>query len=239
MQTQTKAPPQSTSVSAPVSTPVSTQPSVAPVSTAPPASSIASQGKFQVRQVPDDNSCLFRSVSHLLGGAETVSSLRRIVANRVLSSPAEFSEAVLGRTPAAYAQWITTDNAWGGAIELSILAAHARVQFAAFDVHTMRLDRYPHDARFESIAYLVYNGIHYNYVALVVPGIGDVMQFQPTDEYVMAGVRKLAQDLHDSRQYTDTASFTLVCKQCNTKLTGERQALEHANTTGHTQFDEN
>ena len=40
------------------------------------------------------------------------------------------------------------------------------------------------------------------------------------------------------KQFTDTASFTLRCQNCQTGITGEGEALEHAKKTGHANFVE-
>lgn len=204
--------------------------------------SIASQGSIVLREVPDDNSCLFRSVNSILGfPSRSPAYLRQIIAEHVMNNQDQFSEVVLGKTCADYAAWILSDHAWGGAIELSILARHFQVQIAAFDVHTMRLDRYGEDNHFPTVGFLIYDGIHYNYVALSLSDSidMDIFQFDSSDAYVVQKVRQLAQHLHDSKSYTDTASFKLTCMQCGITMKGEQQALEHAKTTGHSQFDEN
>lgn len=205
--------------------------------------SIVSQGEIVLREVPDDNSCLFRSINALLGDpSRSPVYLRQIVAKYVMNNQEELSEAALGKPHADYAAWMLSDHAWGGPIELSILARHFRVQFAAFDVRTMRLDLYDENVQFPTVAYLIYDGVHYNYTALSLSGAStdaDITQFDPADHYALAKVRQVAQHLHDSKSFTNTASFKLVCKQCGTAIEGEQQALDHARTTGHSQFDEN
>lgn len=207
------------------------------------SSSIASQGKVCLREVPDDNSCLFRCVNALIGfPRRDPGALRQIVAEAIHSRPDLYTAAVLDKSVSDYTAWIQSDNAWGGAIELAILADYYKIQFAAFDVHTMRLDRYAQEAHYPTIAFLIYDGIHYNYVALSIGGAspdGDITQFDPNDKYVLSRVQEIAQHLHDTRSYTDTANFKLKCMQCGTRLRGEKQALDHAKATGHSQFDEN
>ena len=41
-----------------------------------------------------------------------------------------------------------------------------------------------------------------------------------------------------ARQFTDTASFTLRCGTCKIGVKGEKEALEHAKSTGHANFSE-
>ncbi len=127
------------------------------------ASSIASQGKFVIREVPDDNSCLFRAVNGILGRShDAATPLRLIVANAIGADQAMYSDAFLGRSNEAYRQWILSENAWGGAIELGILAKHFKIEIGAFDVKTMRMDRYGEGNGYPQVGYLIYDGIHYN-----------------------------------------------------------------------------
>ncbi len=43
---------------------------------------------------------------------------------------------------------------------------------------------------------------------------------------------------HEARQFTDVASFTLRCGVCQIGVRGEREAVEHAKATGHSNFSE-
>ena len=43
---------------------------------------------------------------------------------------------------------------------------------------------------------------------------------------------------HKARQYTDMASFTLRCGVCQVGVRGEKEAVEHAKATGHSNFSE-
>jgi ubiquitin thioesterase OTU1 len=40
------------------------------------------------------------------------------------------------------------------------------------------------------------------------------------------------------RAFTNMAGFSLVCLSCQTPLKGQNEALQHAKSTGHTNFDE-
>ena len=55
---------------------------------------------------------------------------------------------------------------------------------------------------------------------------------------VTAAAEALVKKLHDARAFTDTANFTLRCGVCNQGLKGEKEALEHAKSTGHQNFQE-
>lgn len=62
--------------------------------------------------------------------------------------------------------------------------------------------------------------------------------FQIDDEDVYQQAEQLAKEAKSSRQFTDVNKFTLKCNQCNVNLVGQAEALQHANSTGHTNFGE-
>lgn len=71
--------------------------------------------------------------------------------------------------PAQYIATISKPSTWGGAIELSILAKHYRVEIASIDVETGRIDRFtpPSESGTPSMrTVLIYSGIHYDAATL-------------------------------------------------------------------------
>ena len=221
--------------------------SLAPSSKGDPAFESLPDGTAVVRRVvADDNSCLFSAVGYVAkGGRSAASSLRSIVAKAVLADPFEWNEAVLGKDPVEYAEWITDNRRWGGAIELSILSKHLRKEFAAFDIQTQRIDIYGQDEGYTERVMLVYDGLHYDALA-VAAGVGTAESRDrlvipiagPKMEEIMSGAARLVARAHASRQFTDTANFTLRCGICKIGLKGEKEAVQHAQTTGHANFTE-
>lgn len=234
------------SSAAPVSVSMSESCAVARSNSNSNSNSIVSQGTFVVRKVPDDNSCLFHAVSGLLGGVHRskVSDLRQIVADAVGSDSGTYGEAFLGRSNDEYRAWILSEAAWGGAIELGILARYFQVEIGAFDVQTMRLDRYGEGNDFKTVGYLIYSGIHYDYLALALGNTNtaskdtDVCQFDPSDTEALLGAKELCNTAHVGRQWTNTQTFTIMCDVCKTRIKGEKEALEHSQATGHMNFSE-
>ena len=66
----------------------------------------------------------------------------------------------------------------------------------------------------------------------------DLCVFEADDEIVMAEGRELAQKAKQAGKYTDTANFTIRCLVCQRGLKGQAEAVEHAKSTGHTNFSE-
>lgn len=96
------------------------------------------------RVVAADNSCLFRSILYLLDPvtivngllpenipADKIHALRQSVAEYILQHGDEFNEAVLGKSPERYSEWIMTPDAWGGM---------TRVRFEPFVTSVMPFD---------------------------------------------------------------------------------------------------
>ena len=76
--------------------------------------------------------------------------------------------------PHKYVDTITKPNSWGGAIELTVLAAHYNTEITSIDVESGRIDHYTppsHDSGIiptstKTRCILIYSGIHYDAVSL-------------------------------------------------------------------------
>jgi len=200
------------------------------------------------RVVPADNSCLFASLAHAFHGfagrRERADELRRICADSILSDPIEYNEAMLGKAPNEYVQWILDPETWGGGIELSILSAWYRAEIAAFDVQTQRVDVFGQGMGHTQCVMLLYDGVHYDLAVRQLFQSAseelDVCVFSvgPEAEQAMAEARVLVAEANRKRAFTDTSAFTLRCLVCQKGLVGQEGALEHAKATGHTNFSE-
>ena len=58
---------------------------------------------------------------------------REVIASVVSSDLEKYSEAYLGRENHKYCTWILSKDAWGGAIEVQILAEYFQVEIAVVD----------------------------------------------------------------------------------------------------------
>ena len=146
-------------------------------------------GQMLIREMPDDNSCLFSSIAYVLrpviqpagqkmSSYETAQMLRQIAAAHIVEHPERFTTAVLGRPRPAYIEWIQEPNSWGGAIELAIFADIYGCEIGSIDVQSGRIDVFGNGIFFASIllalgqnsgyidrVYLLYSGIHYDALA--------------------------------------------------------------------------
>ncbi|KAG8201304.1 hypothetical protein JTE90_016786 [Oedothorax gibbosus] len=201
------------------------------------------QGGIMMRHVvPSDNSCLFNSVYFALNDGEydgqISNNMRQIIATAVQNNPDKYNSAFLGKENLEYCAWILDSNHWGGAIELSILSEHYKVQIAAVDTVSLSMHCFGEDGNYTQRIFLIYDGIHYDPLLLE---LGNTRQtvFGVDDRKVKEMVMELAKEAKSSRQFTDVANFIVSCLECNTKLHGEKQAMEHAKSTGHVSFGEN
>jgi ubiquitin thioesterase OTU1 len=218
-----------------------------PIATTAPAApapspgydSITVSGNVVQRVVPDDNSCLFRSVAGIVYNQQNTAPepLRRICANAVAADPVFYSTDLLQKPNAEYCKWIMRDTSWGGEIELAILSKHFEVELAAWDIGNMVIHRYG-EGQYGTVGYLAYDGLHYNFLALEIPGIPDVTKFPSDDPVAYAKVEELVRAQHVAGSFTNTSTFKLNCEQCGVIVRGEVEAQAHGNATGHTQFSE-
>lgn len=192
------------------------------------------------REVPDDNSCMFRSVAAIVFNDPSMnpSSLREICARKIASDPITYSETMLQRPNSDYCRWIQTANAWGGPIELSILSQHFNVRIDAYDIDSTLAQCYGEQSGFSMTGYLIFNGLHYNYMARPQRDGTDTVQFSTTDESTRAEAQALVCKRKEMGMYTNTRTFKIKCLECGEILVGEAAAVEHSRLTGHTKFEQ-
>ncbi|KAK9469398.1 hypothetical protein V1512DRAFT_231844 [Lipomyces arxii] len=210
----------------------------------PPEAQCGPESVVVLRVMEDDNSCLFRAIGYsILHNLDTMHELRSLVASAIVEDPIEYSDAVLGRPRAQYCEWITRDNSWGGAIEISILANHFDITINSIDVATGRVDSF--NPGKPTFIVVIYSGIHYDSLALAPAGVEGMAEFDQTvfdsgliGDQVMASAEDLVGQLKKKHYYTDTASFSIRCNVCGQVLKGQKQTQSHSNSTGHTSFQE-
>eukprot|EP01121_Diplochlamys_sp_Union-15-3_P015405 TRINITY_DN5083_c0_g1_i1.p1 TRINITY_DN5083_c0_g1~~TRINITY_DN5083_c0_g1_i1.p1 ORF type:complete len:363 (-),score=78.90 TRINITY_DN5083_c0_g1_i1:40-1098(-) len=205
---------------------------------------IKEEGVVNRRIIPDDNSCLFNAIAYVLEEKSSSKSniLRNIIADAVRKDSVTWSPAILGKPVNDYCRAITQPNTWGGAVELSIFAKYYQTEIAAFDVTTSRLNCFGEGNNYKQRVYLLYDGIHYDALAFSLgpelPKDLDITIFSPKDKAMELKFRDLITKEHKAGNYTNTAQFKLLCKQCNNIFVGESGATLHAKKTGHTNFEE-
>ncbi|KAG0212232.1 hypothetical protein BGX33_003749 [Mortierella sp. NVP41] len=204
---------------------------------------IRDQGLLVLREVEDDNSCLFNAIAYTLDPTmkSNVQGLRQIVAKAIEANPDAYPDVVLGRPRKEYCEWIRRENSWGGAIELAIFSDYYKIEIDSIDVSTNRVDRFG-EGQYSQRALVMYSGIHYDAVALTpsldIPAECDQTQFEANSEDILNAGIQLAAKLKQAHKYTDLATFTLRCSVCQVGLKGEKDAQQHAQSTMHTSFEE-
>ena len=201
------------------------------------------QGMLVREVVPADNSCLFTSIDYVMNNGvlnlKSADPMRQLIASVVASNPATYNEAFLGKPNADYCTWILHSGSWGGAIEISILSQYYKVEIAVVDTQTVRIDRFGENNCYPQRVMLLYDGIHYDPLHMEMLDTGAlVTKFSSRDAVTLSKALELASEAKSSRQFTDTANFTLRCLICNKALTGGPEAQAHAQQTGHQNFGE-
>ncbi|XP_062842607.1 ubiquitin thioesterase OTU1 [Trichomycterus rosablanca] len=220
------------------------KPKVETNSTTPKTPLLDCSPVLERRVVPADNSCLFTSVNYVVEGgvynAACAPDMRQLIGQIVASDPTAYSEAVLGKTNEDYCTWIQRSDTWGGAIELSILSKFYQCEICVVDTQTVRVDRFGEDAGYNKRVLLIYDGIHYDPLQMLIPGTDCPPQtiFSTSEDVILAQALELADEARRKRQFTDVNRFALRCMICHTGLVGQKEAREHAKETGHTNFGE-
>ncbi|KAJ3205338.1 ubiquitin-specific protease otu1 [Clydaea vesicula] len=125
------------------------------------------EGFLVVREMEDDNSCLFRSIGYVIEKnfeKKNLTRLRNIISEEIKKDPIEFNELVLGQPILKYCDWIKKETSWGGAIELKIFSEYFQTEINSIDVQTLRVDKFG-EGKFGQRVFILYSGIHYDAIA--------------------------------------------------------------------------
>ena len=203
-------------------------------------------GGFLTRQVvPANNSCLFTSVNYVMEEKDkldltSAKPMRELIAGIVRSDPQTYTEAHLGRSNEEYCAWIMNEASWGGGIEVAILSEHYKIEIAVVNTQYININRFGEDHNYAQRVLLIYDGIHYDPLALehVDPALRKQTKFRTSDKAILTQALELAREAQSSRQYTDVSGFSIRCLICQKTFTGQKEAQEHAKETKHINFSE-
>lgn len=200
-----------------------------------------------LRNIPDDNSCLFNAISYAVNGYDAYKSwskptdLRKVVTSYITNDP-KYSEIVLGRPVDQYCTWIMKKDSWGGAIELGILADWFNVAIYCLDIETNNFIKFNEEK--EKLIVLVYSGVHYEVLVLneklstnESDKVNDVTYYLDVEPVIRYST-ELCTLLQLQNYSTNTTTFRIRCLQCYKVFVGEMGANNHANETNHFNFGE-
>ena len=196
-------------------------------------------GGIMTRQVvPADNSCLFTSVNFAVNNGKldlkSAPSMRELISSIVSGDIIKYNEAFLGRANKDYCEWIMNENSWGGAIEIAILSEHYKLEIDVVDTQTVRIDKFGEDKHYNTRILLLYDGVHYDPLMMEPFDSSESIKTvfvanSDSGDVVLSQALELAAEAKSSRQFTDTANFTLRCLICQKGLVGETGAQAHVN----------
>ncbi|CAF0982502.1 unnamed protein product [Brachionus calyciflorus] len=212
------------------------------VLTTTPSESIKFESKLERKVVPADNSCLFTSVNYLMTDGimdlNCQKNLRELIASTVKKDSVYFNEAILGKKNSDYCDWIRNSTSWGGCIEIMILSKYYKIEICVVDIRTCRIDRFGEDCNYSQRIFVLYDGIHFDPIHMILHNDKVQTKFSTSDDLVYVKAISIAEEAKKARQFTDTQNFKLRCLVCQEPLIGEKQAQEHAKKTSHINFGE-
>ena len=191
---------------------------------------------LQVRQIPDDNSCLFHSLSYCVYKDISLSpTLRTVCSDRIRNDKVLYSDAVLDRPNEEYAQWILRKDSWGGGIEIAILSKNFGVAVYVLDMDAQKFEKFNED-QFNQFVIIMFNGVHYDSLELVNQRTVFDRRDEIFSEAVLEAALEIAKQLKRSGHSFNTRRDRIICNTCKTILVGERDVARHAESTGHVDF---
>lgn len=199
-----------------------------------------------IRKIIDaDNSCLFNSIWYLINNDDTFegNNYRKLISQYIQNDSETYSEEILGKSPKLYSEWLLKLTAWGGEIEMNILSKILNIEIVAVDIETGLLYKYGELFNYNQRIYVLYDGIHYD---ALYRGKDDkckkeerITIFKPeTKEYDEYCIKELSKKLKDQKKFINLEGCEIKCLICNIGLHGQKEAREHANITGHQNFDQ-
>lgn len=191
---------------------------------------------LHVRQIPDDNSCLFHSLAYCVYKDISLSpTLRTICSDQIRNDKVTYSDAVLDRPNEEYAQWILRKDSWGGGIEIAILSKNFGVGVYVLDMDAEKFEKFNED-QFDQFIIIVFNGIHYDSLELVNQRTVFDRRDEILSEAVLEAALEIAKQLKKTGHSFNTRKDRIICNICKTILVGERDVARHAESTGHVDF---
>lgn len=198
--------------------------------------------RMERRVVPADNSCLFTAINYCMSGEVVPSKnsqfMREVISSVVGADLDKYSEAILGKENSSYCSWIQGKDAWGGAIEVQILAEYFQVEIAVVDTVSGSQTIFGESQSFPSLMVLIYDGIHYDPLFLRATDGSIKTVHSSKDESILPLAQSTAKEARAAHNYTDTKGFTLKCLVCGVRMKGETEAQLHAKESKHTNFSE-
>ncbi|GAV54782.1 hypothetical protein ZYGR_0AS01050 [Zygosaccharomyces rouxii] len=191
---------------------------------------------LHVRQIPDDNSCLFHSLSYCVYKDISLSpTLRTVCSEHIRNDKVLYSDAVLDRPNEEYAQWILRKDSWGGGIEIAILSKNFGVAVYVLDMDAQKFEKFNED-QFNQFVIIMFNGVHYDSLELVNQRTVFDRRDEIFSEAVLEAALEIAKQLKRSGHSFNTRRDRIICNTCKTILVGERDVARHAESTGHVDF---
>ncbi|CCD24316.1 ubiquitin-specific protease OTU1 NDAI_0C06570 [Naumovozyma dairenensis CBS 421] len=195
---------------------------------------------LQVHKVPDDNSCLFHSISYCMYNDISLSDELRQLCSRVITQDkTTYNDAILGRPNREYCDWILRKDSWGGGIELAILSKELDMGIYVLDMDAIKFEKF-NDEQYDKFFIILFNGVHYDSIELIDEMTKEKLTiFDKRDELgdlVLKNILKIAQRLKSKGYAFNTQKAKIICNICKMKFVGERDIGRHAESTGHTDF---
>ncbi|SMN20065.1 similar to Saccharomyces cerevisiae YFL044C OTU1 Deubiquitylation enzyme that binds to the chaperone-ATPase Cdc48p [Maudiozyma saulgeensis] len=204
------------------------------------SSFVANDGTKWVLQqhvVPDDNSCLFHAISYCMYKDISLSKgLRERVAKEIMQDKDTYNEAILGKSPQSYMNWILQKDSWGGGIEIAILSKVLGVAVYVLDIDALKFEKFNED-KYDEFIIILFSGVHYDAIeSTTKKTVFNVRTDEALCQMVLACSLEIASKMKKGGKSFNSQKANIICNICHKTFVGEREISKHAESTGHTDF---
>ncbi|CAB4254149.1 similar to Saccharomyces cerevisiae YFL044C OTU1 Deubiquitylation enzyme that binds to the chaperone-ATPase Cdc48p [Maudiozyma barnettii] len=192
---------------------------------------------LQQHVVPDDNSCLFHAISYCMYKDISLSKgLRERVAKEIMQDKETYNEAILGKAPRLYMDWILQKDSWGGGIEIAILSKVLNVAVYVLDIDALKFEKFNED-KYDEFIIILFSGVHYDAIeSTTKKTVFNVKTDEAFCQMVLACSLEIATKMKKGGKSFNSQKANIVCNICHKTFMGEREIAKHAESTGHTDF---
>lgn len=190
--------------------------------------------RLNVKQIPDDNSCLFHCLSlGIYGNMNYSTQIRKQISEYIQNHPDEYNDRAIldGKSIGEYCRWIEDYNSWGGYIEISIIPKlYENVTLWICDIINDYIDKISGADTSTQVIALLYNGVHYDLLECE----GQTVFYSKDLEWLDNEGHRIMKERHD--EVFDSRRSKIKCNQCGKTFTGEKDVSKHVMETSHSDF---
>lgn len=214
--------------------------------------------KIVRKSIAANNSCLFNSIDYILSQNPTEyydnidgEKLRGVVSS-VITQELHLQEVsgsvftpkflpLLEMPPLQYVNWILQSSNWGGEVENLILAYHFNCIINVYDIRTCLKHSYGSEedsSTPKKHIFLLYDGVHYDPLIGSDSSSNEIRYFTSKNDIEKFNhlALEFVKELNKSKKFVNLNTGEFLCNNCFKSFQNQKDAMKHAQETGHINF---